>query len=761
MTFLTPTLLYAGLACIAVPIIVHLLTRRRRTPIAWGAMRFLIEAYKKHRRRLTLEQLLLLACRCAVVALLALALGKPIVSGMAAGSDVPRTLYLLIDNSVASSLTQEGTSALDRHKAGAATLLGKLDALRGDRAAVIALGTPADPVIVPPSNDLAAVGRVVASLTPTDGRADLEGGIARVAADLATAQDGTVSTIAILSEWRAGSADVERPLPAVAPAVPPGGTIPSLIASSPAETAVDNVSIVDVEPLRPMLIAGPADAPEGAGLDPTPVRVTLLRRGPGTGSAAASTLSVRAETIGAAGAPGESVQSAVRWAPGQERASVTVSVAAPTALPASGSLMVIAEIDRDALASDNVRRRPVESRPWLGVGLAATPGAARPASIDRFGPADWLRLSVAPEGASGSGSALRVIDVEPRSIGAGGALAGLDALLIPSPDRLDGAGWERVGEFVRSGGLVVVFAPPSGGAQLWTDAFLSTTGLGWSIAREARSYAPATDLADVPATSGLLALIAGEIGELARPVRVSRVLPVDPGSAGADVVLRLRDGTPLVLAGAARAGEGPRSSPARGLVVMVTSAGDLEWTDLPTKPLMVPLMQEIVRQGIGAARGVWTSEAGTAPLTPPGAVELLSVDSGETVSLAAGAAAPLRRAGTWTARDARGSSLGLLAVNTDVAGADTTPRAVSQLAPWLGTVTGGARLEWSADLSGEPGGGGAGAGVLERDDRPPISAPLLCGAAAIALIELLLARLFSHASISGAGAAAAPGKGAA
>ena len=49
MTFVTAGLAMAGLAAISVPILIHLLSRQRRKPIEWAAMRFLIEAFKDRR----------------------------------------------------------------------------------------------------------------------------------------------------------------------------------------------------------------------------------------------------------------------------------------------------------------------------------------------------------------------------------------------------------------------------------------------------------------------------------------------------------------------------------------------------------------------------------------------------------------------------------------------------------------------------------------------------------------------------------------
>src|SRR5437764_15218638 len=58
----------------AVPVIIHLLNRRRYRIVDWAAMRFLLAAQRQNVRRLRLEQWLLLAIRCLVLVLLAGAL---------------------------------------------------------------------------------------------------------------------------------------------------------------------------------------------------------------------------------------------------------------------------------------------------------------------------------------------------------------------------------------------------------------------------------------------------------------------------------------------------------------------------------------------------------------------------------------------------------------------------------------------------------------------------------------------------------------
>src|SRR5262245_56968624 len=55
--------LVTAAGAVAVPVIIHLLHRKRFRVVPWAAMRFLLAAQKKNTRRLRLEQLLLLILR--------------------------------------------------------------------------------------------------------------------------------------------------------------------------------------------------------------------------------------------------------------------------------------------------------------------------------------------------------------------------------------------------------------------------------------------------------------------------------------------------------------------------------------------------------------------------------------------------------------------------------------------------------------------------------------------------------------------------
>src|SRR5215471_3791067 len=60
----------------SIPIIIHLLNRKRFRIVTWAAMKFLLAAQKQNTRRMRLEQLILLAVRVLVILLIVLAMAS-------------------------------------------------------------------------------------------------------------------------------------------------------------------------------------------------------------------------------------------------------------------------------------------------------------------------------------------------------------------------------------------------------------------------------------------------------------------------------------------------------------------------------------------------------------------------------------------------------------------------------------------------------------------------------------------------------------
>lgn len=104
MTFLAPSLLWF-LAAAAVPVIIHLINRRRHKTIEWAAMRFLLRAARESRGKKKLRHILILTCRALGLAALALAAARPIMSGIAGwGGGSPDTVIVVFDRSASMDL---------------------------------------------------------------------------------------------------------------------------------------------------------------------------------------------------------------------------------------------------------------------------------------------------------------------------------------------------------------------------------------------------------------------------------------------------------------------------------------------------------------------------------------------------------------------------------------------------------------------------------------------------------------------------------
>ncbi len=100
MNFLFPLFL-AGIAAVAVPIVLHLARRHTRDRVTFSSLMFLRTTLPRFTSRSRLENLPLLILRCIMLCLLALAFSRPFFSRPAADKQVRpgRRIVLLIDTS--------------------------------------------------------------------------------------------------------------------------------------------------------------------------------------------------------------------------------------------------------------------------------------------------------------------------------------------------------------------------------------------------------------------------------------------------------------------------------------------------------------------------------------------------------------------------------------------------------------------------------------------------------------------------------------
>lgn len=129
MGFVTPALL-GGMLLVGLPIVLHLIMRRDAKHFLFPALRFVQLRRSVNQHRLRLRQLLLLALRCAIIVLLALALARPTLLG-AGGTGKeggPIAAVLVFDNSLRMDYQHQNQSRLQQAQELAGWLLEQLPA---------------------------------------------------------------------------------------------------------------------------------------------------------------------------------------------------------------------------------------------------------------------------------------------------------------------------------------------------------------------------------------------------------------------------------------------------------------------------------------------------------------------------------------------------------------------------------------------------------------------------------------------------------
>jgi len=137
MSFINPFLII-GIIAAGIPLIIHLWSRRQAKLLDFSSLQFLMALNRKKVKRLKLKQILLLILRMLIIALIALALARPVIEGkwaMAAGSRAKRSVVIIIDNSY--SMSHAGLEG-DRFKIAKDKAVQILDSMQsGDDASLI------------------------------------------------------------------------------------------------------------------------------------------------------------------------------------------------------------------------------------------------------------------------------------------------------------------------------------------------------------------------------------------------------------------------------------------------------------------------------------------------------------------------------------------------------------------------------------------------------------------------------------------------
>jgi hypothetical protein len=447
LSFITPMLL-GGAALVAVPLVLHLVMRRKPVPHDFPALRFLRERAVANRRRLQLSHILLLLLRMAALVLLALALARPVLrgAGWLADGEGPVAAALVIDTAPRMALREANETRLERAAKLARVLLDKLP--QGSRVAV--LDTVGAPAAFAPS--LAAAAARIDRLAPAAAGASLPATIAEARRLLAGAELAR-KELYVFTDCSHGAWDNAAPQPEPGAGDPPMLFI-DVSAERPRNFAID---ALDLSGER--ISAGTSLA----------VTVSAARVGPDTS---------RAVAVEVLGRDGKYVRRAIKPVDWKEAGPVSVDFEVAGLEPGTRQGRVVIE-GPDDLEADNVRSFTVEVGAAAKVIVAAAKPAARTAGL--------LVQAIAPTALAKAGKARfepEVIDLE--SLGTVSWDAA-QAIVLLDPPPLPPQTWEALDRWVAGGrGLVVWLGPRAGSADRFnTDA--SRRVLGGDLVRVWRS----------------------------------------------------------------------------------------------------------------------------------------------------------------------------------------------------------------------------------------------------------------------------------
>jgi Aerotolerance regulator N-terminal len=148
LTFLNPMLLW-GLALASIPLIIHLLFRRKFRRVEWAPMKYLKLSIQRNRQRIRLEQLLLLLLRTFAILLLFFLVARPLLHASGLGSWLSgrsrASRILLVDDSLSMGYLDQGHSALERAQDLAVAVTRSVGAQ--DRFTLLAASQPKTPLV--------------------------------------------------------------------------------------------------------------------------------------------------------------------------------------------------------------------------------------------------------------------------------------------------------------------------------------------------------------------------------------------------------------------------------------------------------------------------------------------------------------------------------------------------------------------------------------------------------------------------------------
>lgn len=593
---INPAMFYAGLACAAIPIVIHLISRRRFRRVRWAATQFLLEANRQNRRRIGIEELILLALRCLAMLLIGMMLARIFVRPQAfaglLGSRAGTDYVVVLDDSfsmgladVDSRASTQDTTVFDRALTAVERLVGWLhEECPSDSLAILVTSRP-EQTIVAETNlgrlDPVGFSRTWRERKPSSRRADLPEAFAAVR-QLLDSRRSAGAVIYLVSDfqridWLAGDfteaiGTADSPLAALAGWDRADRSLKVVLVDVGSET-IDNLAVTNVESRQAQAVAG-----IGTRLI---ARVTNF----GRSESRACTMQV---FVGEAGQPAVTVPAIP--------AGQSIEVPVEVIFPQVGSAPLTIELQADALPADNRRFCVVPVAKSIRVLLVNGEPSSDPYQDEAF----LLSVALRPQGPQFSGNEIAAInegELEQTD------LASFHAVILANVGRVTENAAARLESYVASGGGLAVFLGDQADVEAYNRVlFRDGTGLlpgrlsepvaapnespGFRVGEMNTSHPALRPFANLMPRCFDRALVWAYFPVAIAPAPATQPSTTNPAQT-AITLLQLDDvdKSPLILQKDHQAGH----------VWLITSSADKEWNNLPDHPVFVVFAMEMTQ----------------------------------------------------------------------------------------------------------------------------------------------------------------------
>ncbi len=584
MNFLNPILLF-GLAAFAIPLIIHLLNKRRFREVRWAAVHLLHNVVKKNHRRLRIEQLLLLLLRMGIPVLLALMMAKPVLTRSIRWLEDQRVSTLfLIDRSYSMQAGNAESPLFNQAKKSITEVTGGLND-GSDVAALLVGGSRATPLTDQPTTDRDTFIEKLSDLKPDADCADMPEALQASFGELQDMEHVAREVVIVsdfqTSDWESPARVAQRQaaVQSLAESRTPVSLTLFRVGASAEGVPRENLAIMNLESSQAVV---------GRNQKFT-IRATIKN----FGQQSWPDLPVQCKIDGL---PHRT--SRISVAPGQQTQALFTHT-----FSTAGSHLIEVSLQGDALKADNQYTLAVQVLDELPTLLIVDRENINAAPLQ--GEADFLEIALQPHAASRGSSGtwkdliatqkVALDQVHPH------LLEKTKVAIVANVKQFGGA-TGHLDAFVKQGGGLIVFL--GGKVDIdWYNRELFRDGDGMlplPIQRVdgegvAESTASAThiktDMFDHPALAFFNDPRNGQLGK-ARWTRWFR-LGLDSRAAAdlrnqvaenTNVIARFSNGDPFLVE--KKSGE--------GRVLLVAAPPNADWSNLPTLPVFVPLMQQLV-----------------------------------------------------------------------------------------------------------------------------------------------------------------------